>query len=66
MAGYALYAGLVGKKDEPGALRVLRDLTAQPGCPKYFHYLEASLYFRLGDFPAACDALRNIELLTEG
>lgn len=58
-AGYALYAALVDQKDGQAALDVLRSVTSQPGCPGYFHYLEASLAFHSGDFAAAWSALQK-------
>lgn len=61
-AGYALYATLMSDKDERAAMQVLRGLTERPDCPRYFHFLEATLAFRHGDPAAAWDALQKYGL----
>lgn len=60
-AGYALYGALMDEKDEHAAMQVLRGLTARPDCPRYFHFLEARLAFRLRDFAASWSALQKYE-----
>ena len=51
-----LYRARLAAGDAPGALSALRAVTARPGCPAYFHYLEATLAAGAGRWPTAWDA----------
>jgi hypothetical protein len=46
VAGYTLYQCLLAGADSSDALDVLRKLTPQPDCPRYFWFLRATLEMR--------------------
>ncbi|HWB59549.1 MAG TPA: hypothetical protein VG733_08655, partial [Chthoniobacteraceae bacterium] len=65
-AAYGLAVLLSEQKDPAGAQAVLQSITAQPGCPSYFHFLEADIEFHAGDFAAAWAALQKYPPFTSG
>ena len=51
-----LYRARFAAGDIPGALAALHAITTRPGCPAYFHYLEAALATDAGQWATAWDA----------
>jgi len=65
LAGYAASTALMSQNNNELALEIVRGFTALPECPKYFHFIEAEIAFRMQDFPAAWEALQKYEPIAE-
>ncbi len=52
-AALMLYRAQKDADDKPGALQALQRITAQPACPIYFHYLEATAAGDANRWPVA-------------
>ncbi len=59
VSGYALFQALMENNKADDALSTLQKLTAQKGCPRYFHYLEAQLWSQRRAWPEAWKAWRR-------
>lgn len=53
---YALYQAQMRENETGLALDTVRRMTAQAGCPPYFHFLEANLAMAKEEWPAAWEA----------
>jgi len=65
LAGYGMIKGLMDQQNNTMAMQVVKGFTGAEGCPKYFHFLEAEIAFRMQDYPSAWKALQTYESAAE-
>jgi len=56
-AGLALYDEAIAAGREEEALQILQGISAQPGCPRYVHYMQGQLLAKMGRTQEAWQAL---------